>query len=65
MAAGKNLRKGRYSEAGRIYLITTTTYLRQPLFRDFQLAREVVCSLRREHSRAETLCYVVMPDHLH
>jgi REP element-mobilizing transposase RayT len=58
------LRKGRRSLPGQIYLVTTITHLRQPLFADLHAGRQVVAALRRE-PRAETLAYVVMPDHLH
>lgn len=62
---GYNLRKGRYSEARRIYLITTVTHERVPYFRDFDTGRLLVGALRSEMLRADTLAYVVMPDHLH
>jgi REP-associated tyrosine transposase len=63
----RDLRKGRFSEPGRIYLVTTTTCDRKPLFSDFACGRVVVEALRfHEQARhAETLAYVVMPDHLH
>ena len=38
----KNLRKGRFSQPGRIYLLTTVTNMRQPIFTDFYCARYVV-----------------------
>ena len=63
----KDLRKGRVSEPGRIYVITTVTSRRQPLFRDFLAARTLI-QVMMEHERAgfaATLCFVVMPDHLH
>lgn len=62
-----NLRSGRHSEPGRIYLITTVTQQRIPWFRDLQKARRVVICLREAQQRglAETLAYVLMPDHLH
>ena len=59
-----SLRKGRFSERNRIYLITTTTHHRRRLFEDLYLGRLVVKCLARE-IQASTLCYVVMPDHLH
>ena len=61
------LRKGRFSEAGRLYLVTTVTLERQSVFQDFDAARVVVGALQREDAlcRAQTLAYVVMPDHLH
>jgi REP element-mobilizing transposase RayT len=60
-----DLRKGRYSEPQRIYLITTVTHDRIEYFRDFSVGRIVVDALRAETPRAATLAYVVMPDHLH
>ncbi len=63
----KELRKGRFSEIGRAYHITTTTWRRQPVFADLRPARLLICALissdRLGHS--ETLAFVVMPDHLH
>ena len=61
------LRRGRYSEAGRVYLVTAVTHERTPVFRDFFAARTLVQALRLEEAekRARTLAYVVMPDHLH
>ena len=61
----RDLRKGRHSEPNRIYLVTTITHQRQPLFLNFYAGRKVVHALRHEEQRAETLAYVVMPDHLH
>lgn len=66
-AHGSDLRKGRVSEPGRIYLVTTTTHNRQRFFDDFHLGRIVVGAMRH-HDRTgntDTLAYVVMPDHLH
>jgi putative transposase len=64
---GKDLRKGRFSEPNRIYLITTVTKNRKRVFEDFYAARCLVSILRQEQclERAETLAYVIMPDHLH
>jgi len=63
----RDLRKGRHSEAGRVYHVRTSTEARQPLFRDFYLGRLVVQCLRFVHERddVESLAFVVMPDHLH
>ena len=36
------LRRGRYSELGRLYLLTTVTHQRKPLFHDFHHARLVI-----------------------
>ena len=61
------LRTGRYSERGRIYLVTTVTAGRAPLFADFRVARAVVHELQRSDGTGlcRTLAYVLMPDHLH
>ena len=60
---GRNLRRGRASIPNQIYLITTVTADRRPFFSDWMLGRVLVKALRM--SRAETLSFVVMPDHLH
>ena len=64
---GRNLRIGRRSLPGQIYLITVVTEGRLPLFADFALGRLVVQSLHYVHQngRAATLAFVVMPDHFH
>jgi len=62
---GKNLRKGRFSEPGRIYQLTCVSYRRQHFFSNFASARLVVQALMQEQLRAATLCFVLMPDHLH
>jgi len=62
-----DLRKGRFSQPGGVYLVTTVTLDRRPMFDFFSSARCVVRALQMEHAagRAMTLAYVVMPDHLH
>ncbi len=61
------LRRGRHSELGRMYLVTTVTKERKPVFREFKAARIVVKSLAHAQAmeQAMTLAYVLMPDHLH
>lgn len=61
------LRKGRVSETNRIYFITAATSKRQPVFSNFKHARQLVNVLRQDAvlQRTQTLCFVVMPDHLH
>lgn len=61
----KDLRTGRYSTPGQIYMITTVTTNRAYRFTDFSHGRQVVQSLRAASLSAETLAFVVMPDHLH
>ena len=66
-ANGCHLRKGRYAEPGRIYLITTVTHNRQPVFSDWRSARLLVEQLRAadETEIVTSMAWVVMPDHLH
>ena len=61
------LRKGRCSEAGRAYLLTTVTERRRPVFADWRVGRLLVAELRAEHeaTRVASLAWVVMPDHVH
>ena len=40
------LRRGRFSEPGRLYLLTTITHQRRPLFHDLRAARLVIRELR-------------------
>ena len=63
----KDLRKGRVSIPGQIYLVTSVTLRREPVFTDFSSAREVIHCLRQSDKlgRTETLAFVLMPDHLH
>ena len=65
--SGNALRRGRVSIPGQIYLVTTTTFNRKPVFRDLHCARAVVRALMHadRHGDAGTLAYVLMPDHLH
>jgi putative transposase len=64
---GRNLRKGRCSEPGRIYHVTSTTRDREPVFDDFLMARRLINLLfeQQGYGHADTLAFVVMPDHLH
>jgi len=64
---GKDLRKGRVSQSGQIYLVTAVTRNRTPVFVPFAAARCLIAALRIEaaNGRAGTLAFVVMPDHLH
>jgi hypothetical protein len=45
--ASHRLRTGRYAEPNRIYLLTTNTLDREPIFADFALGRLVVHQFRR------------------
>jgi putative transposase len=61
------LRKGRYSEPGREYLITVVTHGRCRHFVHLMAARALITEMRAlEHEGAlHWLAWVVMPDHLH
>lgn len=63
----KDLRRGRVSIPNQIYSITTVTKSRLPFFSNFYAARSLVRILRdhENNCNANTLCFVVMPDHLH
>lgn len=64
---GCDLRKGRWSETGRAYLITSVTQRRQPVFRNLWCARFLIGELRAADALdwSTTWAFVVMPDHLH
>ncbi len=64
---GRDLRLGRYSQAEQIYLLTLVTRNRSAVFGNFPAARQVVLAMhdRSVASTAETLAFVVMPDHVH
>ncbi|SHN27437.1 REP element-mobilizing transposase RayT [Pseudomonas asturiensis] len=66
-AESRRLRKGRYSEIGQIYLVTSVVRKREPVFNDLLMGRLLVRELRRceEQKLARTLAWVVMPDHFH
>lgn len=62
-----HLRIGRVSHTNGIYLLTTNTLNRKPLFSDWRVGRLVVEQFRQEQIRgtARSLAWVVMPDHFH
>ena len=64
---GTDLRKGRFSEPGRIYLVTAVTRARRALFDELQPARALINELRTcdATGRTHTLAFVIMPDHFH
>jgi REP element-mobilizing transposase RayT len=63
----KALRKGRFSQPNGIYLVTTITEQRIPWFQVFDFAR-IACRCLQDETcllDATSLCWVVMPDHVH
>ena len=63
----KNLRTGRVSLPNHAYLVTAVTSSRQPVFNAFTAARMAVRCFYDQNvvRRAQTLAFVVMPDHIH
>ena len=62
-----NLRKGRYSEKGRIYFVTMVTQKRTSHFLNFYLARKAIQQIGLLHYEEKLYSYawVIMPDHIH
>ncbi len=67
LSASHRLRIGRYDEPNRLYLLTANTLHREPVFRDFALGKLVGDQFRNaeELGFADSLAWVVMPDHFH
>ncbi|WP_110993528.1 REP-associated tyrosine transposase [Pseudomonas sichuanensis] len=65
--ASHRLRRGRFSEPGRAYLLTTTTKDRFPYFADFQAARSLPLHFNQaeQEGSLQSLAWVIMPDHVH
>jgi len=63
--ASHRLRRGRFSEPGRLYLVTTVTHRRAPLFQQLKAARTVIRHVQTRPGEFDTLAWVLMPDHLH
>ena len=64
---GRDLRKGRFSQAGRSYFLTTAVEGRRPIFAEQRRALIVLDAIRWMHTE-NRFCVdtaVVMPDHLH
>jgi len=63
----RDLRIGRVSLPGHAYLITTVVAGRRPVFRNLWCARILVRAMQHQEAvdHAQTLAFVVMPDHLH
>ena len=64
---GSRLRHARCSVPGRLYMLTTVTHQRQPLFQNLRHARLVIHNLRHAEQQryCDSLAWVVMPDHVH
>jgi len=67
LKGSKNLRTGRRSLPGQIYLLTTATFNREPIFQGPNAAAIVLNSLKslEDQGRLTLEAAVVMPDHVH
>ena len=67
MPRSNNLRKGRVSESGRAYILTTVTAERRPVFSGLTCGREIAQAIAHhdEAGWSKSLAWVVMPDHMH
>ncbi len=65
--ASPRLRYGRYSRTGNVYVLTTVTVRREPLFADAANVAVLVDALRfvERVGISHSLAWVVMPDHVH
>lgn len=61
------LRRGRCSLAGGMYHVTTATFRREPIFREFTNACVAAAAITSRESLGDSrlLAWVLMPDHLH
>jgi len=61
------LRAGRYSQSGQIYLLTAVIEDRNPALADWKTGRLLVRQFRQAQTEglADSLTWVVMPDHFH
>ncbi len=63
--ASHRLRHGRISEPGRVYHVRFSTRRDSRALSELATARHVIHGLMAAAPQAETLCFVVMPDHVH
>jgi putative transposase len=63
----RDLRKGRVSQRGRVYLVTIRSAVRRPLFTDLDLGQIVIDEIHQSDlsNSTRTFAFVVMPDHVH
>jgi putative transposase len=67
MYKSHHLRKNRVSMPFHYYSVTTVTHARNTLFTSFDIARISIQNLylMDEQQDTKTICFVVMPDHIH
>ena len=61
---GKDLRSGRHSITGQIYLVTAVTHQRESLFTQWSASCAVARAIHQV-AQPNLLAWVLMPDHLH
>ena len=63
----KQLRVGRFSETGRVYLITASTFDRARIFSEWRYARSAVQAFLKPSllKNSRVMTWVLMPDHVH
>ena len=66
-AQSHSLRRGRYSEIGRIYLVTSRLHPTRRDLKDWRVGRLLVKEIKgaQDDGWAHSLAWVVMPDHFH
>jgi REP element-mobilizing transposase RayT len=63
----EDLLKGRVQLSNYAFHIVLTTHDRKPIFNEFKNARQMILAMKYadEHDWCVSLCFVVMPDHIH
>ncbi|MEE8874737.1 REP-associated tyrosine transposase [Pseudomonas helleri] len=66
-ASNCRLRKGRFSQPGQIYVLTSVVKQRRVVFKDWHIGRLLVNQFREAENAGlvASLAWVVMPDHFH
>ena len=66
-AHGRDLRKGRTSLPGQVYIVTACTARRRPVFADFACGCAAASHFAGicERHQAQLITWVLMPDHVH
>lgn len=67
MHGSRCLRRGRFSQSGQVYSVTTVTRDRMACFQELAAVRSLVNCLRQSDldKWTTTLAFCVMPDHVH
>ena len=65
LAQSHRLRIGRWTDAGRVYMVTVTCYRRRRVFDRLERVQCFVKGLQQTEDEIRTWCWVAMPDHVH